>query len=313
MSKHPPPLNALKAFEAAGRNSSFVLASTELGVTSAAVSQLVRKLEDHLGKKLFQRFNNRIALTDAGKSPFAATSPAIAELTEAISRVSRSTARRKLRVSVLSSLAECWLLHVLPRFLQHHPRIRIDLSIEESASNNTFDLRLCYGRQPDDDLVQDELWRDEVMPYCSPNFLRRTGGNIEFTASLSDQMIHTQWGSSFASNATWRDWYHAYAPTERVDMGGGHDVNTSRAALQLAEHGVGIALGQRLLAREALARGALVEASRQSLPLGQSYVIAIPTARSRLPDVQAFRTWLLSEVREPLGAPPQHRLSTPTH
>ena len=86
MSKPLPPLNSLKAFEAAGRHGSFVLAGDELGVTPAAVSQLVRKLEAHLGKKLFQRFNNRIVLTDAGKALFAATSPAMTELTEAVAR-----------------------------------------------------------------------------------------------------------------------------------------------------------------------------------------------------------------------------------
>ena len=110
-----------------------MLAGEELGVTPAAVSQLVRKLESHLGKKLFQRFNNRIVLTDAGKSLFAATSPAMTELTEAVARVSRSAAPRKLRLSVVPSLAECWLLPALPTFLQRHPRIRLALSIEEIA------------------------------------------------------------------------------------------------------------------------------------------------------------------------------------
>ena len=62
-------------------------------------------------------------------------------------------------------------------------------------------------------------------------------------------------------------------------MGKGHDVDASRAALQLAEHGVGIALGQRLMARQALQRGALVAASPHALPLGQSYIIATPIAR----------------------------------
>lgn len=297
MSTPLPPLNSLKAFEVAGRHGSFVQAGEELGVTPAAVSQLVRKLEAHLGKKLFQRFNNRIVLTDAGKALFSAISPAMTELGEAVSRVSRSATPRKLRLSVVPSLAECWLLPLLPGFLVEHPRIRLTLAIEEVATHNSFDLRLNYGRMPDEDLVQDEFWRDEVLPLCAPSFLVQQGGEISFTSSLSNHLIHTQWGASFASNATWRDWFHAYAPGMRIDMGKGHEVDASRAALQLAEQGVGVALGQRLMARQALQQGSLVVASPHALPLGQSYIIATPLARERHPEVQALKAWLLHRVQ----------------
>jgi LysR family transcriptional regulator, glycine cleavage system transcriptional activator len=313
MSGTLPPLNSLKAFEVAGRHGSFVLAGHELGVTPAAVSQLVRKLEAHLGKKLFQRFNNRIVLTDAGKALFAGTSPAMAELSEAVARVSRGTQPRKLRFSVVPSLAECWLLPLLPGFLSEHPRIRLALSVEETATHNSFDLRLNYGRMPNDDLVQDELWRDEVLPLCAPAFLVQHGGQVNFASTVASQLIHTQWGASFASNATWRDWFHAFAPGTRIDMGKGHDVDASRTALQLAELGVGIALGQRLMAQQSLHSGTLVSASPHALPLGQSYIVATPLARNRQPDVQVFRTWLLEQVRNPAANPPPHRTAIPTH
>ena len=213
----------------------------------------------------------------------------------------------------MPSLAECWLLPELPVFLAAHPRIRLALSIEETAEHNSFDVRLSYGRLPDEDLVQDELWRDDVLPLCSPEFLAQHGGQISFSPALAGVLIHTQWGASFASNATWRDWFHAYAPAVRIDMGKGHDVDASRAALQLAEQGVGVALGQRLMARQAMRRGTLIEASRNALPLGQSYIIATPLARDRQPDVQAFRRWLTERVREPEATLPPHHTATPTH
>lgn len=65
-----PPLNALRAFEVAARTGSFVQAGAELGVTAAAVSQQVKLLEDHLGKRLFHRQGNRITLTDAGRTAY---------------------------------------------------------------------------------------------------------------------------------------------------------------------------------------------------------------------------------------------------
>ena len=72
-----PPLNALRAFEAAARTGGFVAAADELGVTPAAISQHIRKLEDYFGKDLFQRLNNRVILTDAGQAILAGTAAAL--------------------------------------------------------------------------------------------------------------------------------------------------------------------------------------------------------------------------------------------
>lgn len=308
--KAPLPLNAINAFAAAGRHGSFLLAGQELGVTPAAVSQLVRKLEGHLGKTLFQRLNNRILLTDAGKSLLQSVSPALGELAEAAERVSRSGTRRRLRVSAVPSLAECWLLPRLNRFLDAQPRLRIDLAVEEEARPGAWDIRINYGRLPDEDLVQDDLCRDTVQPLCSPTHPAAQAG--AFTAALAPQLIHTQWGPSYGSNVTWKDWFQHVAPRERIDMSAGHEVNASRAALALAEAGAGIALGQMLLARDALAGGRLVTLSDESLQLGQSYVIALAAPRARQAEVQAFRSWLLEEVRRPPQGLPPHPPATPT-
>jgi LysR family glycine cleavage system transcriptional activator len=308
--KPPLPLNAINAFAAAGRHGSFLIAARHLGVTPAAVSQLVRKLESHLGKTLFQRLNNRILLTDAGKALLQAVSPALDELAHAAQSASRSGIRRKLQVSAVPSLAECWLLPLLPRFFAAHPRLRMDLAVEEEARPGSFDIRINYGRLPDEDLVQDDLCRDTVMPVCAPSLLAAEGGRIAFTAALSSRLIHTQWGPSYGSNVTWKDWFQHAAPRERIDMSSGHDVNTSRAALALAEAGAGLALGQMLLARQSIADGRLSVVPESALPLGQSYVIAVTAARQHQPDVQAFRAWLLEEAK-PMPAP-QDPLLHPT-
>lgn len=295
--KPPLPLNAMNAFAAAGRHGSFLLAARELGVTSAAVSQLVRKLETHLGKTLFQRLNNRVLLTDAGRVLLAAIAPALGELEEAANRTARTGTRRRLRVSAVPSLAECWLVPALPAFMDSHPRLKLDLAVEEDARDGTWDIRINYGRLPGPDLVQDDLTRDAVLPFCSPGFA--AGKMIAFTAALSQHLIHTQWGPSFGSNVTWNDWFQHHAPRERPDMAAGHAVNASRAALALAEAGAGIALGQKLLARQALRDGRLVALSPHELELGQSYVLATPAAQHRRTEVQAFKTWLLNEVAIP--------------
>ena len=103
-------------------------------------------------------------------------------------------------------------------------------------------------------------------------------------------------GASFASNPTWRDWFSAYMRRTRDRHGQGHGVNASRLRCKLAGRGVGIALGQRLLADDTIWRGELVELTPESLPLGQSHIIAPSIRAARQPDVLAFRRWLLREV-----------------
>src|SRR5438093_4217181 len=72
-----PPLNALRAFEAAARTGSYVAAAEGLDVSPAAVRQHVRHLEEFLGRQLFRRLNNRVLLTDGGQVLFAGASDAL--------------------------------------------------------------------------------------------------------------------------------------------------------------------------------------------------------------------------------------------
>ncbi|MCA0434222.1 MAG: LysR family transcriptional regulator [Proteobacteria bacterium] len=296
-----PPLNALKAFEAAARHGGFASAAQELGVSPAAVSQLVQKLERHLGKTLFTRFNNRILLTDAGKAIFAGVTPALNEIAETVRRVSRGNARRKVVLSALPSVAECWLAPALSRFLVAHPKIRVDLRVEDdpAEASSEADLRITYGRAPDPERVQAELIRDSVFPLCAPGFMNSHQGRRAFTAALGPHLIHTSWGASYGSNPTWHDWYHAFAPHEKIDMAVGHQVNASRLALQLARDGVGMALAHRWLAADDLAAGRLIVASEKTLPLGQSYFIGWPPSRARQTDVMLLKDWLLLNVQPP--------------
>ena len=94
-----PPLNSVKAFEAAARLGSFVLAAAELGVTSVAISQQVRNLEFYFGKQLFTRNGNRLALTDAGQSIYPQTSRALGELSAMTLRIQEADMQALLAVS----------------------------------------------------------------------------------------------------------------------------------------------------------------------------------------------------------------------
>ena len=126
-----PPLNALRAFEAAARNGSYVAAAEELDVSPAAISQQVRHLEDFLGRKLFKRFNNRVVLTDAGQAVFAGSTGALQSISSLTEQVMSGESKSRLIISVLPSIAHRWLEPQLSGLLLSEPRLRVDVRVED--------------------------------------------------------------------------------------------------------------------------------------------------------------------------------------
>ena len=273
-----PPLNALKSFEAAARTGSYVAAAAELNVSPAAVSQQVRNLEAFFRRKLFTRLNNRVVLTDAGEAVQAGITPALEEIATLTRRVLAAAGRGRLVVSVIPSLAECWFM---PLLAQASP-LAIDLRVENDPVDfaaSEIDLRIFYGSASYPGLQVVPLFRDAVLPLCSPELAQRAGA-----AALPDELlIHTSWGQDFASHPSWDEWFGTYRPGRRVDPSKGHRVGSSQLALDFARRGLGVALGQRALAQELLQRGDLVVLDEAALPLGHDYCAAWPRAKARKP------------------------------
>lgn len=271
-----PPLNALKSFEAAARTGSYVAAAAELNVSPAAVSQQVRNLESFFRRKLFTRLNNRIVLTDAGEAVQAGITPALEDIATLTRRVLAAAARGRLVVSVIPSLAECWFM---PVFAEASP-LAIDLRVENDPVDfaaSEIDLRIFYGSASYPGLQVVPLFRDEVLPMANPELAQR----LSVAALPDDMLIHTSWGQDFASHPSWDEWFGRYHPGRRVDPAKGHRVGSSQLALDFARRGLGVALGQRALAREMLRKSELVVLDEASLPLGHDYCAAWPRAKAR--------------------------------
>lgn len=277
-----PPLNALRAFEAAARHGGYVAAARELGVTPAAVSQQVRNLEDHLGRRLFTRHNNRVSLTDAGQAIFADTARVFDDLGRIAERARGGRAPGRLVVSCLPSLAEGWLMPRLQGAGAALPLLDLRLEADPVAfARDGIDLRLSYGANLYPDLVQVPLFRDAVQPMAAP------GLAALWPDVPDDALIHTDWGAGFASHPAWRDWFAAHQPQRAAPApGSGQRIGASYLALMLAAQGQGVVLGQAALAAPMLARGALVALSPLALPLGHDYVAVHPQAKARKPALQ---------------------------
>jgi LysR family glycine cleavage system transcriptional activator len=279
-----PPLNAIKAFEAVARLGSLSLAARELSVTPGAVSQQLRILGEFFGKRLFVRRHNRLQLTDAGLSVFGDTAEIIDRLSAMTARLLEGEQRAHLVVSALPSVAVRWLNYELGTFLAAAPEVRCELRVEDDPvdfARHHIDLRLSYGEHLYPELVTVPLVRDEVTPLCSPAYLKRVALNGRDPASLPERdLIHMDWGASFASYPTWSQWFAAAGKPRPVGGTRGHKTSMSSLAIDLALSGAGIALGQRLLAQRDLASGALLAPFATSLPLTHPYCLVHAHAKA---------------------------------
>ena len=146
-----PPLNALRAFEAAGRHLSFTKAARELNVTQAAVSHQIKGLEAYLGLALFIRQNRGLALTPAGQSYLPAITRAFERLVAATAQLDSDVSTGILTVSVLPSFGARWLVPRLARFRQIHPDIDVRLiatDIHVNFEMESADIAIRWGRRP---------------------------------------------------------------------------------------------------------------------------------------------------------------------
>lgn len=301
-----PPLNALRAFEAAARGGSYVAAAVELDVSPAAVSQQVRNLEDFLGRQLFMRFNNRVVLTDAGQAVFAGTASALQAISALTEQVMSGQSKSRLVISVLPSIAQRWLEPQLADFLLHDTAVRVDVRVEDDPvdfARHNIDLRMCYGSNLYPDMTTVPLNHDDVLPLCSPSYLARNPQAASGMAQVpDDDLIHTNWGPSFVSHPTWHTWFAAVGMA-RPQESKGYRVGLSSLALDLARDGVGVALGQRLMGGSDIASGRLVALSCRALPLGHPYGLVHPQSKIGKPGLRSLIDWLVRKA----GASPVAR------
>lgn len=293
MSRRLPPLNWLRAFEAAARHVSFTAAAQELNVTAAAVSQHVKALEQYLGVALFRRVHQGLHLTDAGQAYW----PQLCMALDLIDRATRELAHAPphlLTVRAPSSLSIQWLTPRLERFTRRYPDSAIRLTAlgpSGEVGQNGVDLEIRYGNGQWPGLTAELLLREQVFPVCSPAL----AALLHSPADLVRQtLLHVVGPPDYAEN--WPVWLRAAGVEER--MGPGLSFDQSVTALQAAVNGLGVALGRSPLVERELAAGLLVAPFALRLTSREGYWIVYPPATGERGPVRAFREWLLEEAGE---------------
>lgn len=178
-----PPLNALRAFEAAARHQGFILAAEELCVTRGAISRQVKLLEDHLGVALFHRHVRGVALTSAGRQLQPVLSEAFQMMMRQVEQIAADAA--ELRVICPPTLSIRWLLPQLEAFRAAHPEITLRLTTDFYSNTGfavaDFDLGISLqnsrGRAETIEVLP--LFDMRLAPACAPALLPRLAAGPE--------------------------------------------------------------------------------------------------------------------------------------
>src|SRR5262249_1858445 len=143
-----PPLNALRAFEAAARHLNFSRAADELSVTPGAVSQQIQNLEDYVGAALFKRTPKGLLLTDPPQTPLPPRREPFDPLAEPAALLPAAVDGRRLTLTAAPSFAAKWLVPRLGRFEAAHPQVDVwlsaDIDLVDFAAGEV-DLAVRYG------------------------------------------------------------------------------------------------------------------------------------------------------------------------
>ncbi len=293
-----PPLNALRAFEAAARHLNFSRAADELSVTPGAVSQQIQNLEDYIGAALFRRTPKGLLLTDAAQIALPALREAFDRLAEAASMLTAAVDGRRLTVSVAPSFAAKWLVPRLRRFEEAHPQVDVWVSAGMELvdfANGEVDIAIRYGSGRYPGLEVTRLMQETVIPVASPELV--ASNTLASPEDLANHvLLHDGSPDADDSCPDWTMWLAARG-VKGVDGQRGPRFNQSSLVIEAAVGGRGVALAKRALAQADLDAGRLVAPLGVETAVDFAYYVVHPKAKGRLPQVKAFVAWLSAEAQ----------------
>lgn len=268
-----PPLNALRAFEAAARHVSFVGAAEELNVTPGAISQHVKTLEDWANTPLFRRNAQGVELTSQGALVATAFTSAFDRLADATRALNNLKPVVDFHIATLPAIAQLWLPARLSQIRSRFPHMAFSVTAMETPprlGRELFDLSIFFG-VPDGSQDQVVICQDDIVPVCAPAALGRDIGGGDVTR-LHDQTWADDW-------SIWSNAVGMALPAPQT----GPQFSLYSLAVEEAKAGAGVLIGHSCLIETALADGSLVRADDRSCTTGRSLIAGLPPRSTRRP------------------------------
>lgn len=291
MRRHLPPLNSVRAFEAAARHLSISAAADELCVSRGAISQQVTSLEERLGVRLMERTTRKITLTEAGEQLYASAKRSFDDLSRVTDSILKTQRKPNLQVSVSTYFSARWLSPRLGRFWEQFPDFQLwfhHVSDSDAVNPDEADLaiRWGYGDWPDVESVE-KLFDAPMSLYCSPKLFAGIDrlpqmGDLEGVVLLSDKI------------EPWRNWFEQ-AGVSDPDLSNSRYIADPMFRVQTAVDGYGVLLGDCLLQHE-LSTGDLIQPFAAQVTDCGFYVLT-RDQRFISSETRVFRDWLLDEAR----------------
>ncbi len=239
-----PPLNALRAFEAAARHLSFARAADELNVTAAALSHQIKSLEGFLETQLFVRKTRSVALTEAGKALYPGLHAAFGQIRQAIANLDTMRASNVIVISSPPGFTAKWLAPRLFRFLTEYPDIDARISSIQTRANFTtdgVDVAIRNSLGPPSGLYWEKLADVRMVVVASPRYIE-AAGPFDKPADLERAtLIHDDSLGGIPGIPNWAEWFQTVARTE-APTGRGLHFNSTDHTINAAEEGAGVLL-----------------------------------------------------------------------
>ena len=287
------PLNTLATFRAVAESQNLRAAAQTLHLTHSAVSQQIRGLESSLGFALFDRRGRRVVLNAAGQALLRSVQAALVQLDDGVqaAAAAASGAGQRLRITVLPSFGQRWLLPRIGRWRARYP----DLALEIDASINAVDIlreglhaAIRQGVGPWPGLESERLFdRPPMIVVGSPTAARRLLG-AQPEAIAREPLL--------GDADLWKAWFDAAGVRTPVTIVA--YFNDAGLMLQAAEQNLGLALSREILAADALQDGRLVQLSPVTImhEYAQPYHFVYPPSLREWPPLVALRDWLREEL-----------------
>ena len=290
MSSRLPPMQALRAFEAAAREKSLTRAADVLHVTHGAISHQIKALEDDLGVALVERAGRGIRLTDEGERFATRVRAAFAELAAGVQELSQRANPRRLRVSCTPSFGARWLLPRIGRFIADNPDIDLDIGATNALADFARDdadvaIRYGFGHWPG--VIAEHLSDDAFFPVCSPQIAN--GHPPKRPEDLANYTLLR------ADDEYWKPWFEAVG-LDWPEPERGTIFNDSSHLLQAAADGQGVALARRTLIGKDLHNGVLMRPFDVEVPAPRRFYLVYPPRLRDTPKLTAFRAWIKREL-----------------
>lgn len=292
MNKYPP-MNALLAFEAAARFQSFTRAAQELNVTTGAIGQQIKKLEQWLDTELFIRQTRQLVLTEDGVKYYQQMQPALMQINKASNEL-RQKHQNNIYLSMPPVFAAKWFSPRMSSFISRFPQLSLHLNassdlVDLEYGNIDLAVRLFDGRDPALDTTL--LVPDRLKIYAHPAYLQdkkiREPNDLK-KATFLHSTLHPYWHEWLAN-------YSTMSPAE-IDRLPSIHFNQLTLAIDAAKQQQGVILVSELLINKEIKIGSLVKVFDFSYSTGKGFYLVHSKKKRMSKEAQAVKAWILQQI-----------------